>query len=421
MRALKCGALLFALALPFFVLVACDSTPKLPEEVAKATTLLDEGWQEGAAVQARILECAVYTPGLPYVRAKLDKIAISQVAAQRQAAVTLLNEWADPGDIEVVRGLLGDDKELVALLAARGLASRGDGAGVEILLGKMRTPDGLLDPEICGLLAKVGNDACLSEAVAEVKSKDEAKSAAAASALIEIGGEQAADAARAALTKLRAGKRVPAIIATGVLGTPEKDTKRIIGYLRYKENVLATLGALGDLGGEKAEAKLREVMAKKDRRASLAAAGALAKMGVVDADVLAKFDASLSDESMAIRYEAASFLSEAESSPEVLALLTKALGDEEAKVVRAALEGLRGHAGPEQMPALQGVWDRYNESMEGASYDAALQTVVVISKIRGPEADAFLLAAVDHKNWAHAIQASLGILERSNAPASEPS
>lgn len=394
--------------------VGCDDTPPVPPKVEKARKLLDQLWGMGMNGQSLLMACCERTPGLGYCESKLDE-ALDTTSAQRKVdMLRRLSSWDDPGLTEHIRPLLDADSELVRVQAAKMLAAYGDAGGLDVLEAHVRSsPDAAVNPDVCGLAAALGSQICLAEAEKDLTAEDEEKSAAAAAALAEIGGAEAAKILRGSLDDLRGEKRAPAIEALGEISEDPGDVDRVLKYFGYRENVLAVIRALGALGGDQAEERLREVLETDDAVAKAEAAGALARMGVMDEAVAAAFDEAIGSDSSQIRYLAAKGLSRLdEQGPQAGELLARLLGDEDLRVVGAALDGLEVQATQAQMPALEQAWERLQDAGQDQGYQESMQLLVVISRIPGERSSAILEQALDNDDWGRTVQAALGILER---------
>jgi HEAT repeat protein len=398
-------------------LIGCGGGPTEPPEVQKARKLLEELWNTGPNGQSLMVACCEHTPGLDYCESKLDQALKTRSPQRKVDVLRRFWSWDDPALADKVGPLLDSDNELVRVQAAKILASFGEAAGLEVLEAHIRSSeDAPLNPEVCGLAAELGSQKCLEAAKQDLTADDENKSAAAANALAEIGGAEAAKVLRQGLEELHGEKRAPAIQALGQISEDPADVDRVLNYFRFRENVVAVIEALGALGGETAEEKLRGVLEEDDPVATTEAAGALARMGVFDEPVQAAFEEAIGAESSRIRFLAAEGLGQLEQArPRAAELLAQLLEDEDLSVVGKALDGLKRHATQQQMDALEQAWERLADKGQEAGYEQSMELLVVVSGVPGDRSEALLVAALDNSNWGRAAQAALGLLERHQA------
>jgi HEAT repeat protein len=402
-------------ALLAVALLGCDGGTKEPEEVVKARELLEELWKTGGPNgKALMVACCEHVPGLGYCESKIDEALDTNSAPRLVDFLKRYAVWDDPSMKDRVEPLLDHESELVRVQAAKMLASWGDDAGLEILEKHIRSAeDAPVNPEICGLAAQLGSEKCLVEAGNDLTSDDEEKSAAAAAALAEIGGANAAQILRQALGQLHGEKRGPAIEALGEVSEDPADVDRVLEYFGYRENVIPVIHALGALGGETAEKRLREVLDTDDALSKTEAAGALARMDVMDEQVVSVFEEAIAAESDRIRFLAAEGLGQApDTSARAAELLAQLVGDDDLRVVRKALEGLKDKATQEQIAELEQAWNRLEDATEDAGYQESMDLLVVVSRVPGEKASAILQQALDNQNWGRVVQAAMGILER---------
>jgi HEAT repeat protein len=405
-------------------LVGCDGGKKEPPEVVKARELLDELWNTGGPNgKALMVACCEHVAGLDYCESKIDEAFSTNSAPRLVDFLKRFAVWDDPSMKDKVKPMLDHDSELVRVQAAKMLAAWGDDSGLEILEAHIRSAeDSPVNPDVCGLAADLGSEKCLVEAGNDLTSEDDDKSAAAAAALAEIGGANAAQILRQALGSLHGEKRGPAIEALGEISEDPADVDRVLEYLGYRENVIPVIHALGALGGEKAEKRLREVLETDDQLSKVEAAGAMARMDVMDEQVVAVFEEAIDAESDRIRYLAAGGLGQApDSSAQAAELLAQMLDDSDLRVVREAIEGLKGKVTQEQIPELEKAWNRLKDKGEDAGYQESMDLIVVIAQVPGEEAGALLAQALDNNNWGRVAQAAMAILDRrqSAQPAAE--
>ena len=395
------------------LLVACSSGPKEPGEVEQAKKLLDEAWGMGSNGQVLVVSLLYDYPDLPYAHEKVAEAVKSPSLSLKVEGVRVLARWADPQTKELLSSLLADDNDVVKLTAARTLAMLGDDSGREILLGAMRDAEGALNPDVCAALHAIGDDSCLAPAVKELVAKDDAKSAAAAAVLGEIGTEKARQALRKKLLNLYKERRNPAIAALAQIGNPG-DVSAVLPFTNYRDNLLAVIEALGTFGGDQAVGQLRSYLAqKKDAVVRVAAACALAQAGVVDDAVVAALEEGASSDRKEIRARVARHLRGAKGDGQVTAVLAKLCEDPEPSIRRDALLALEGREDPSILPALRRAWEMGKDSNEeGPTYESALLALRRAAKVPGPEAMALLKEGLASQNWAHDIEAALGILWR---------
>ena len=390
------------------------SAPKEPENVVEARKLLEEAWTTtGPQGKWLVLGCLSEAPHIGFAKGKAETVLKIDSKQLRLDSAQELAAWDDEETIKpIFAKLLEDEDELTRLYAAKVLAGFGDDAGIDLLKGHIRDKDGNLNSEYCGLLSKLGDNECFEMAKKELTSKSDNKSAAAAATLAEIGGPEAAKVLRARLGNLHGARRAPAISALGLISEEPNDVPLILSYFRYKENVLAVIDALGDMGGEKAVAKLKKTLAVEDPLARTHAAGALAKLGVLDEEVLAALEDAVASDSVKIRYDAANLLAVAKPDPAVAKLLGKLAADDDPKVALQALRGLEEQVTAEQMPDLQAAWEKIKDAPGGAGYEASMKLLSVVTKVPGEDAESLLTETLKDQNWGRAVQAAIGIVAR---------
>lgn len=415
MRTTRVGVAALLLIGLTVLLASCGGGgPTEPPEVTKARNLLDELWKTGANGQLLMVACFSNFPGLDYCVPKYQEALNSNSARQQMEVMTRMDTWNEPAFKEMVRPLLDSEDEITALQAAKILAAYGDAAGLEILEKRIRSGQGdTLNPEVCGLAADLGSEVCLDEAAKDIRSEDEAKRVSAAAALAEIGGAEAAKILRDALGALHGEKRSAAIEALGEISEDPADVDWVLNYIGYRENVLAVIHALGDLGGEKAEDRLRKILESGDQLAEVEAAGALIEMGVLDEDVVAVIEEAAESDSEQMRYLAAKGLALApESMTRTATLAADMLDDESYKVVGAAISAMKGKATAEHIDALEAAWQRLKGSTDGEGYAESMELILVIAEVPGERSQGILVEALENMNWGRVAQAALAILER---------
>ncbi len=394
-------------------LAACSSAPKQPTELEQARKLLDEAWGMGGNGQVLVVSLLYDYPDLAYAKEKVVEAARSPSLSLKVEGARVLARWADPGTKDLLLELLKDDNDVVRLIAARTLARLGDASGKEILEGAIRDADGALEPDVCAALHAIGEDTCLAPAIKDLVAKDDAKSAAAAAVLGEIGTDKARNALRRKLMNLYKQRRNPAIAALAEIGNP-KDVAAVVPFANYKDNLLAVIDALGTFGGDQAVQHLRGWLAqKKDPVVRVAAACALVQAGVVDDDVVAALEEGASSDNKAVRAKVARGLRGSRADGKVAAVLAKLCEDPEPSIRRDALLALEGRVDASVLPALRKAWEMGRESnQEGPEYESALLALRLAAKVPGDEALALLEEGLASQNWAHNIEAALGILWR---------
>ncbi len=411
-RKLLAALVLSAFAVLLLTVSCGDSGPKEPESIVEARKLLDDAWTTlGPSGKELVLRSLVQAPDLPFAEGKEEAIFDFASEQQRLDLARVLAEWDTDRVIPVFKKLLEDKSELIQLFAARVLAERGDESGKQILADHIRAADGSLHPENCGLLAKLGDDVCFELAKKELTSKDAMRSAAAAATLGEIGGPQAARVLRSRLANLHGDRRTPAITALSLVSEEPNDVPLVLSFFRYKENVLAVIDALGEMGGEKAIARLRKTLEVKDPLASSHAAAALVRLGQIDDEVKAAITAAAKSSSVRIRYDVVSLLALAPPSPEVAALIAQFARDEEPKVVLQALRGLEPQVTEAQWEDVLAAWENTKEATEGAGYEASMAAIAVIGRSPGSAPDEFLPTLFE-MDWNHVVQAAVALVAR---------
>ena len=228
---------LFALAAAALgvALVGCGGGPEEPPEVVKARKLLDELWNTGPNGQSLMVACCGHTPGLEYCESKIDEALKTRSPQRKVDVLRRFWSWDDPALAEKVRPLLDSENELVRVQAAKILASFGEAAGLDVLEANIRSSDDApLNPEVCGLATELGSQKCLQAAKEDLTADDENKSAAAANALAEIGGAEAAKVLRQGLEELHGEQRAPAIEALGEVSEDPADVDRVLKYFGFR-------------------------------------------------------------------------------------------------------------------------------------------------------------------------------------------
>jgi len=395
------------------LLVACSSAPKQPTEVEQAKKLLDQAWGMGGNGQVLVVSLLYDYPDLPFAREKVGEAVKSPSLSLKVEGARVLARWADPGTKDLLRDLLRDDSDVVRLIAARTLARLGDDSGREILAGAIRDADGALEPDVCAALHAIGDDACLAPATRDLVAKDDAKSAAAAAVLGEIGTEQARQALRRKLMNLYKERRNPALLALAQIGNPQ-DVAAVVPFANYRDNLLTVIEALGTFGGDAAIGHLRHWLTqKKDPVVRVAAACALVQAGVVDDDVVAALEEGAASDRREVRAKVARGLRGSTADGKVTAVLARLCGDPEPSIRRDALLALEGRTDASVLPALRTAWEKGKQSnQEGPEYESALLALRLAARIPGEEAMGLLREGLASQNWAHNIEAALGILWR---------
>ncbi len=407
------------LVLAVGLLVGCGGGSSEPSEIADSRLMLDQSWEQGVNAQRVILELGRNTPGVGYISAKLDEVLAGTNRDLKLAAINLLVDWKDPQATAKITPLLQDSDELVKIAAAKALAKQGDPAGLEIIAGRILDGQQRLVPENCGLLAKLGDERCFDHVMKGLTDEDAPASAAAAAALGEMGGPKSIDLLRAAfgIDKIREERRNPVIAALALISKEERDAKKIGSYVKNSENVLSAITALGDIGGEYAEKKLRATLGKAEKKNDLyggaAAAGALLNMGVQDEEILDVLSRALDSESEKVRYTAATGLADATMSPEVKTLLMKA-AESDGNSSNVAMEVLVKGADASLRPLFESVFNRFKGEQDAGPANAAVLAVVGISRLPAEDVDTFLATTTQDMDATLnvAIQAALSMMKR---------
>ncbi|UCF66625.1 MAG: HEAT repeat domain-containing protein [Acidobacteriota bacterium] len=406
-----CAGRMAALVL-FTILAASSCAPSDSPLVQQARKSLDDAWNGGPSLQVLTLSLIGDYPGLAEGRQRIEQSLASPSFQLKVEAAHALERWSDPDAAPLLLPLLEDANPLVQRVAARALAKMGRSEGRSILESAVRDAEEVLDVEICSALAKIGSEACVPEAERDVTKKNPALASAAAIVLGEHGGERAQRALRAALQAQRAERRAPVIEALGEAGEPSVDVAAIQRYARYKENVLAVVRALGDLGGERAVTELREFAGTDDPLVRAEACLALVDLGVLDDGVQSGLEQALADERTELRFLLAKRLSAAPDAVDVTPLLSRLVADEDAQVCQQAMTGLAARADQSLLPVVSEVWTKHKADDDGPGYYAALQALVAARKLRGEAADKLLDEALKSQNWGHNVQAALSVLSR---------
>ncbi|MDH3283267.1 MAG: HEAT repeat domain-containing protein [Acidobacteriota bacterium] len=394
--------------------VACGPAAESPIK-RQARANVDEGWQKGEPrLKLLTLSLLVDHERLAEAHAIVEEAVTSPSTAMRLDALGVLSEWEDPATVDVLRPLIEDSSDIVRLSAARLLARLGVPDGKPLLVEALRDRDGLLSVDTCAALAVIGSEECAEQAAEDLSARDADRVRAAAEALAATGGDRARDALRGALKKLRGEKRASVIEALGRIGTAE-DVARVVPFARYTVYVLAVIRALGDVGGDEAIRELQKYLSTNDPLAALEAAGALLKARGPSEDVLSVLDASIASDRKELRFLSARLLSSAPPRPETEVLLARLVGDADAQVRREALNGLTRGVSESSFPAVQAAWQATRSAHEGLAYEAAQRALVVAARIPGSAADDLLEEAMGSDNWAHVLQASLGLLGRGSS------
>jgi HEAT repeat protein len=397
------------------LLIGCGGPPPVPPEIAKARQTLSEGWDQGGTLSVVQLTLYAQHPGLEAARPHIEAALDSPSPALTMEAVRTLAAWEDDSAVPLLKPLLEADSEALRLTAARALAQLGDASGQQVLEGAIRSSDGTLRPDVCGALANLEPNACVEQAEEDLTAKDDAKQSSAAAALAANGGEEAVSVLREGLKKVRGNDRAFVIEALAEVGDAS-DIERIEPYVKFRENAVAVIQALGRLGSPEAEPVLRPYLAMEDKPAArVEAAVSLAQIGITEQTVIDTLqEGALSDE-RGIRYRVASSL-RGVGGEEVATVLAGLAGDPNPGVRKAAVTSLLGRDSPVALQGAQLAWDAGKEAQEGASYEAALTALRVAAKVGGEDAEAMLEEALNSPNWAYALQAAMGLLEL--APAS---
>jgi HEAT repeat protein len=398
-----------ALAAGAGLLLAGCTAEREPEEVGQARQVLEQGWAE-PQVQLIMLPLFAQHPGSEAALEKLEAALADPRPAIRREAAHALALWRDPATRELLMPLLDDDSKSVKLMAARALGQLGVAEAEPVLEEMKIDQDGQLRPDVCAALAEIDPESCVPVALEIMGAKETDRHESAAAALAAVGGEPAREALREGLEKLRGEKRAPVIEALGEVGT-EDDVDAVLKYIDFRENVIAVLEALGDLGGEKAVETLRRYLDVEDAGARAEAASALAQLGELDEPVVTALRETAASDQEGVRYILATRLQSGygEAADEVLVELA---GDESPLVRRAAVESMLADPSPALLPGARQAFEMGRDERQGQAYEAALQALLVLSRIPGEESQAILREALGSPNWAYSIQAALGLLDR---------
>ena len=393
--------------------------PSVAPEVAKAEAVLQEAWAAGGGNVPTIIAEAVHYPDSGEARQKVDEALSSGSKARQSAAVKTALDWEDEDLLEKVEALIGSGAPTVQLAAARGLARQGRDAGRDMLLERLRDPDGRLSMEDCGALYALGESTVVEQAIADLRSKDEGTVEAALYCLAETGGDAARRALLGALENLHGAKRSPALLALSEVGG-EEDFAAIVKYAKYRENVVAVLDALGNIGGDHAKRELRSYLSSKDPVARLVAVRSLIRLGAIDEALLRVVEEAVASDSKETRYSAALAMSETQDESQLGGFLRRLAGDDDPHVRKEALGALFDLASDVDAATLKTAWEKGAEADSGPSYQATILALRLAARSSDPAVQEVLDAGMNSEHWGHAIAAAWATLSR-NRPSTPES
>lgn len=255
------------------------------------------------------------------------------------AALHGLEERTVPGGVAALEPVFEEKRGALKVAAAVALVRQGEDGEALAWLRSTLTDDRFRPgPTVTTLLCERGEaEAVVKYLAKEATSDDERRRDEAYAAMGEIGTDWAKTMLLEGLDREHGARREQAILAIGETGDPALAGK-ILRFRNTQGLVLATLDALGRLGGDDAIAALREAVGHEETVVRIHAAAGLVRNGRVE-DAAPVFDEVLGAGDVSDRGLLAAELADVDD-PSARVVLTRLAGDEDAGVRLEAFRGL---------------------------------------------------------------------------------
>jgi HEAT repeat protein len=250
-----------------------------------------------------------------------------------------LQERKVEGGVAALEPVFEEKRGALQVAAAVALVRQGaDGAALEWLRSTLTDDRFRPGPTVVSLLAERGEaDAVIKYLAKEATSEDERRRDEAYAAMGEIGTDWAKTMLLEGLDREHGARREQAILAIGRTADPAL-ARKIIRFRNTQGLVLATIDALGRLGGDDAITALREAAGHEETVVRIHAAAGLVRNGLLE-DAAPVLDQVLGGGDVSERGLLAAELADVDD-PSARVVLTRLAGDEDAGVRLEAFRGL---------------------------------------------------------------------------------